>query len=154
MTNPVSKPTDQPAQDKDIAQNVLVGGITEIMFVGLPLLVLTIVLIYKGQTAEILASPEWSFAAAVLFGQGVVKLVGTLSEKGGMHGERVALLCTIILVLGLVPSLVVLSLILLSDHPVPWLIDLQIVLIIFALVSFLFCTDMVSSARAERGKSH
>jgi len=123
-------------------QNVLAESASEVLFVILPLIVLTIIFLFKSRASEIMASPEWSFGASVLFGQGIVKLVGGLSARGGMHGARVGLFCAIILVLGLVPSLVVLSLILISEHPSEGLIRAQELLGVFSLVSFFFCADM------------
>ena len=135
------------------ARNVLAASASEFLFVVLPLIVLTIIFLHNDRGSEIMASPEWSFGAAVLFGNGLVKLVGGLSARGGMHGERVGLFCAIILVLGLVPSLVVLSLILLSEHPSNGLIRAQELLGIFAAVSFFFCADMGSLPRESEKKA-
>jgi hypothetical protein len=147
----MNKQNDQSREGRAVlsvrSQNVLAASVSEFLFVVLPLIVITIIFWHNNRESEIMASPECSFGASVLFGNGLVKLVGGLSARGGMHGERVGLFCAIILVLGLVPSLVVLSLILLSEHPSSGLIRAQELLGVFAVVAFFFCADMGSLPR-------
>ncbi|HZS45220.1 MAG TPA: hypothetical protein VFC63_08980 [Blastocatellia bacterium] len=90
--------------------------IAEMLFVILPLLVTGIVLEYKGQFHTLLDSSEWSFATAILFGQALTKFVsGLVSGKIRLEWQRVILLFTVLIVLGLVPSLMVLTLVLVSE---------------------------------------
>jgi hypothetical protein len=112
------------------------------LFVVLPLIVLTIVLIQKGKGARnLFGSPEWSFAGAILMGQTVVKLVYAISsvKRGRIKSaEFMQLLAAVIIVLGLVPSLIILSLVLTSEAPSTGLIWFQILLFVLGLLVFLF----------------
>lgn len=111
------------------------------LFVFLPLLVLSILFVSRSKPESILHSAEWSFAASILCGQAVVKLIRSMVERGGFHGERVGLLATVILVFGLVPSLVVLSLILLGepDPPSLLLVRAQFGLFAVGVIAYLLC---------------
>src|SRR5947207_3088932 len=123
MTTPTTDNKESPAADaepdSDAVANGMYGAVAEILFVVLPLLVIAIVFVSRAHAGSIWLSVEWSFAASVLLGQAVVKLIRALVERGGFHGERVGLIAAVILVLGLVPSLVVLSLILLREPDPP-----------------------------------
>src|SRR5260370_25678192 len=83
-----------------------IAVLTESLFVLLPLIVLTIVLLHKGKTFfDLAASPEWSFGGAVFMGQTVVKLVyGISSVKGKPNSELIGFVVAGVIVLGLAPS--------------------------------------------------
>jgi len=117
-----------------------IAVMTESLFVLLPLIVLTIVLLHKGRTFfDLASSPEWSFGGAVFMGQTVVKLVyGISSVKGRPNSELIGFIVAGAIVLGLVPSLIVLSLLLTSDSPTTGMVRAQLVLFFLGLVVFLF----------------
>ncbi|MGD0626392.1 MAG: hypothetical protein ABSB32_16945 [Thermodesulfobacteriota bacterium] len=150
MQTPTSKDEKVTPKEKEETINALCRGGAEVLFIGLPLLVLFIVLHYKQRDSGLLASPEWSFAAAILFGLGLVKLVDSITSRGGVHGERVGLFCALVLVFGLVPSLVVLALVLLSEQPEVWLVATQIILCILGAVVFFICTGLAAMARVSK----
>ena len=152
MPSEKSEDTKLTPQEKVALVNGLCSAGAEALFIGLPILVLFIVLHYKQLDSELLASPEWSFAAAVLFGLGLVKLVGSIASTGGGHGERIGFLCALLLVLGLVPSLIVLALVLLADSPSAWLTWLQIGLCILGGVIFFGCAGFAALVRLHYKK--
>src|SRR5256885_5306599 len=84
----------------------LAASVAEFLFVLVPLLVLTLVFRFQGKAwGSLFASPEWSFASALLFGQTVVKFVAGIASAGRKIKERVALFVSLVLVLGLIPSI-------------------------------------------------
>jgi hypothetical protein len=85
------------------------------MFILLPFVVSGIVFSYKGDYSKLLGMHDWSLAASVLIGQSLVKFIsGMLANRGAYtaHWERVALAISFLIVAGLVPSLIILSLVL------------------------------------------
>lgn len=130
--------------------NALLAAIGEVLFVVLPLLVLAIVFLGRGKTwFSLLASPEWSFGAAVLMGQSLVKFVAGVSHIGAIW-ERVALVVSGTIVLGLVPSLIVLSLILTSDHPPIQLVVVQIGFFVLGVIIFILLGTIGGVILAEK----
>ncbi len=110
----------------------------ELLFILLPLIVVCLVHIYKGRVwTEIIGSPEWAFAASLMFGQSLVKFVSGVSHRGILNWEEVAFTASMIIVLGLVPSLVVLVLILTSDKSTTFLKVLQIGLFAIGFATFM-----------------
>ena len=81
----------------------------EVCFAVLPLLVVVMVFIHLEHGHHMLASPEWSFGAAILFGQALVKFVSSLARGGAAAIGPVALIVALTVVFGLVPSLFVLD---------------------------------------------
>jgi hypothetical protein len=112
----------------------LTGLFAEIAFGSLPLLIVLMVLSQYHRGADIIEAPEWSFGAAILFGQALVKFMTGVAHGGRAAHGPVALAVALILVLGLAPSLLTLTLILLAREAVParqpddWLSVLQLVL--------------------------
>ena len=118
-----------------------VAVLTESLFVLLPLIVLTIVFLHKGRSLfDLAASPEWSFGGAVFMGQTVVKLVYGISSVRGVkpRSELIGFVVAGSIVLGLVPSLIVLSLLLTSESPTTGMVRSQLILFFLGLVLFLF----------------
>jgi hypothetical protein len=106
-----------PASNRKASREHAKAILSELLFVFQPLVVLVIVIVHAGgNVLTVLKLTEWSFAAAVLFGQAVVKMIGIAAS--GARDERARLLGAITLVVGLVPSLIILSL-LLADQPRP-----------------------------------
>jgi len=111
----------------------------ELLFTFLPFLVIFLVLAYTQEIPRMLYLPEWSFAAAILSGQAIVKFILGLLEFGDrVNLGIVALVVTATIVVILAPSLVVLSLILVTGSSPTWLAIMQIVLFVLAVVLFLF----------------
>jgi hypothetical protein len=122
----------------------MVSIFPELLFCLLPLLVLALTLIFieKGIIC-LLASPEWSFASAILLGQALVRFVfGTTSNRRARQ-KVVALIVSTIIVLELVPTLAVLSFTIITHEKngaeqVPgWLIGLQLLMFLLSVLTFL-----------------
>jgi hypothetical protein len=122
------------------AKNSLCVVGAETLLVLLPFVVIAIVLAQKGEIARLPYMPEWGMASSALIGLAMVRFATGLLHAGGLveglAWERVVLLFAVIVVLGLVPSLLVLSLVLVAGKPSGFLAAMQMVF--FALSLFLF----------------
>jgi hypothetical protein len=97
--------------------DALMYVLSDFLFIILPLVVVALVIVHKeGTTASVLSSPEWSFASAVLFGQAAVKMIAVAAT--GVIAERASVFGALAIVLGLVPSLILLSFLLNDEHHV------------------------------------
>jgi hypothetical protein len=113
----------------------------EVAFAVLPLLVVLMVSFHVKHTEGLFSSPEWSFGAAILFGQALVKFVVGLAHEGAAAGGPVALAVAVVVVFGLAPSLVVLSMTLQAveakNDPAAWLQICQVILFLGGAVAYL-----------------
>jgi hypothetical protein len=111
---------------------------TEAFFAVLPLFILPLVLRHSS-IWHILGSPEWSFGAAVLSGQALVKFVSGMTRGQSRNTDRVGLAVAALFVFAVAPCLAVLGEILKDekhvDHP---LIVIQMGLFAASLVIFFF----------------
>jgi len=113
---------------------IVSGLAAEVAFAVLPLLIVLLFIVSGElpQIARFFASPEWSFGAAILVGQSLVKFVSGIGKGGSAASGPVALVISIVLVFLLAPTLFVLFLSLQTESkPSPWLGLAQVVL--FAL---------------------
>ena len=121
--------------------HVASGLAGEVAFAVLPLLAVLMVLLYTDHSRRIFSSPEWTFGAAILFGQAVVKFVAGLARAGAAAPGPVALVDALLVVFGLVPSLLVLTMTLhsseLGKDPSRWLQASQVVLFCGAAVMYM-----------------
>lgn len=113
----------------------------EVAFAVLPLLVVIMVLLHADRSASIFASPEWSFGAAILLGQALVKFVSGLTRGGSASTGPVALVVALLIVFGLVPALMVLFMTLQAaeEHlePSGWLQFSQVALFAVASIAYI-----------------
>ncbi len=95
---------------------ILLGLFPELVFIVLPLSVVVLVdgLYHHKGMLELLGSPEWAFAAVVLWGQASVKFSSGLPARGRLRLDAVGAVHAAILLLGLGPAFVVLILSLVS----------------------------------------
>lgn len=138
--------------DEDLKQrlrNARFAICGELLFILLPLLVISIVELSKGDTVwSVLESPEWSFGAAVLFGQSIMKLVAGFSHTKPRTWEKPVFTVSAITVIFLVPTLVIMALILAFD-PVPFGLTLsQVIMFIFGVVVF-YCLGSAGQAQCH-----
>jgi|SRR5690554_4200824 len=114
-----------------------VAVISEMLFVFLPILVISILNINKGLPTNIFFTSEWSFAAIVLFGQALVKFSAGISKNGKRYRwQIISLITSLVVVLGLIPSVVFLILVIQDAGQSFWLHIFQ--LILFTLSAFVF----------------
>lgn len=117
----------------------LAAQCSELLFAILPFAVVFLIFAFqkKGWVSYVMA-PEWAFASALLFGQTVVKIVqGTLKAGYSVAIPVVILVVSMLIVLGLVPSMVLLALILASPDAPLWMGISQLVLALIAAATFL-----------------
>ncbi len=132
--------------------DAIIGVTSEVLFVILPLFVLALVSIHKSASFwDFLCTPEISFAAAILFGQSIVKFVSGISVANARSWERVALLVSGIIVLFLVPTLIILSLLMTSVKPEIWIVWAQIILFILSIATFIIMGGLGSLLLKEHG---
>jgi hypothetical protein len=124
--------------------SAMVSIVPELLFCLLPLLVLSLTLIFVDKSImHLLASPEWSFASAILLGQAVVRFVFGATSNRRAKRKVAALIVAAIIVLELVPALAVLSFTIISHENlgaenVPgWLVGLQLFLFLMSILTFV-----------------
>ena len=79
--------------------------IPDIIFIFLPLIIISLVYLFSGSKSNIFYHAEWSFASSVLFGQSIVKLIASISEcDTKLKGENIAIFITVIIAFLLIPQ--------------------------------------------------
>jgi cytochrome c oxidase subunit IV len=133
--------TAEPQAEKARVQsfrNSLLATMGEYLFILLPLVVLAFVLLMTdNKHHNLLTTPEWSFGAAILFGQAVQRIAAAASRTQAYRWEKTTLLVSALLVLGLVPSLLTLALVIHLDHCTRALAYSQILLFSIGSLAFL-----------------
>jgi hypothetical protein len=128
---------------KEMAERarVLSGLSAEVAFAVLPLLVVLMVLAHADHSRQFFMSAEWSFGAAILSGQSLMKFVSGLARGGKAAKGPVALVIALVIVFGVAPSLLVLYMTLetieIKADPSRWLQFFQVVLFCGAAVMYL-----------------
>lgn len=117
--------------------------IPDVFFVFLPLIVIFIVSAVRNELGGIFSQAEWSFAAAVLSGQSIVKIVIALSARSASvelvkESRTYAIAIAAVIVFLLVPSLTILIFMLITDPIAQALVDTQIVLFVLSLVAYIY----------------
>jgi hypothetical protein len=110
---------------------------SEYVFILLPFIVLLIVKINESNGAGFFSMADWSFAASILYGQALVKFTAGSVNRKSTQWQRVVFIISLITVLGLVPSLVVLALVLISDCVSAFLQALQMTNFVLSTVVFI-----------------
>ena len=138
MTNDIN-PSNQ-AELPGIGELILFP-LGEYLLTVLPLIIIAIVELLLGKGwFEIVKSAEWAFGASVLFGQTIFKLVVSVFKGLDVseYWEIFGLMVVVLIVVGLVPSLVVLSLRLTITEPSNALIITQSILFLLSSIAFLY----------------
>ena len=117
--------------------NAILGASSQVLFVILPFIVIAITLGHRGQLWTLFSLPEWSIVSAVIVGQTTVRVVSVVLGKD-VYKEPIMLIVSALLVCLLVPTLVVLSIVLTSDHISLTLAVTQAVLFLLSLASFWY----------------
>jgi hypothetical protein len=135
-TKKEEKKDKDKGKDKDKDDESIAYAIGEISFIFLPFIVMIIIFSFKENLGNILNQPEWSLAASVMFGQSIIKLIYSIRKSRGVYFYRLGAVISLLVILGLVPSLTVLSLIFISTIVPLWLIVLQMILFIISAILF------------------
>jgi hypothetical protein len=112
-TQPQKPGTDDTLRKERIVR-AQISASSELLFVVLPFIVIAITLRHRGEFHSILYLPEWSIVSAVVMGQAIIRLVYTVLGDD-KETEVSIFIITLLLVFGLVPILVVLSIVLIAD---------------------------------------
>ncbi|HHS99449.1 MAG TPA: hypothetical protein ENK73_01200 [Thiomicrospira sp.] len=110
--------------------------LSEYLFILVHFVVIIIVKAYSGALQTLYEIPDWSFAASVLWGQTIVKLVAG-GSAGTVIWQRVTILISGIVVLGLIPSLVTLTIMLIAENPPVFHVYLQLTLFTMSSIIYL-----------------
>ncbi len=111
--------------------------LSEVLFVLLPITVFSLVHFYTDSNKNLFTSYEWSFATIILFGQSIVKFSSGVSNyKMVKRWQLVSIILSSIIVVGLIPSVLVLVLLLVNKDQNNWIYISQILLFMLSIVSY------------------
>ena len=83
--------------------------LSELLFTILPIIILIIYRCYDEQKILIFYNTEWAACAIILFGQSIVKFSSGISNSNKKFSwQLVSLIISIIIIMGLIPSILVL----------------------------------------------
>lgn len=84
--------------------------IAELAFIFLPFIVILIINLSKGEWDKLLQTSDWALAATLLFGQTIVKtIMGVAAREHSFHHQNFGLISSLIIVLGLIPSILIVA---------------------------------------------
>jgi hypothetical protein len=138
-----------PDQRKERRNDALQSVIAEVLFVLLPMIVIGTVLAVRGEIQRFIYIPEWSLVNAVIVGQSVMKMFSGVLRFDTRQPGNLLLTVAGAIVLLLVPTLVVLSFILVSDHVAPFLAVVQLVLFACGIALHSYVLYQLQAAGAE-----
>lgn len=116
--------------------NAKIGIYTELLFALVPLIWILLILWYQKKTISILFVPEWSFTAALLSGQTITKFIAGLLVRQNANNVKVLFILTLLILFLLSPSLLLLTLVQLSEKPDTRLAIAQLVMFLASLICF------------------
>jgi hypothetical protein len=135
MTENTAKDSKSTNGDPTVG-NTLSLLVSEVLFIILPLIVLAIVLTYQRKSFELFHTPEWSFISTIIFGQILLKIIAAALSSKDFQWQRIVFTAAFLIVLGIVPSLLILTLVLVSDTPSNTLAIAQLVLCFVSIILF------------------
>lgn len=120
-----------------IERNIIYVLSSEIIFTILPLIVIVIVRSYQNKPQDIFYNTEWIMMAIILFGQSIVKFSSGISNsKRKFRWQLVSLIITAIITFGLIPSITILIINLLSNGKNLILHFFQLLLLVVSIITF------------------
>jgi hypothetical protein len=129
------------SSDRGRKQRIFAGLAAEVTLATLPLLVTLFVLLHLAHFDGFFGSPEWSFGAAILFGQTLAKFAGGLVSAGRAAPGPVSLIIAALIVFGIAPALLVLAVTLQAaeerSHVSAWLEAGQVLLFVASAVLYM-----------------
>ncbi len=121
-----------------LERNIFYVLVSEIIFTILPLVVIAIIRSYQNQAEQIFYNTAWIMMAIILFGQSIVKFSSGISNsKRTFRWQLVALIITVIISFGLIPSIIILIINLLAKELNFFLYLFQIILLLISIITFL-----------------
>jgi len=116
--------------------NISCKLLAEFLFTILPIIVVLIIRLSQSDYSALFYNTEWGFASVIFYGQSIIKLASGGSATLVVQWERIALGISILLVIGLIPSIVVFCLNFTSTNNSFGLYFVQFVELIFSIISF------------------
>jgi hypothetical protein len=112
--------------------------ISEILFAILPIVaIVSIIIVTSEEYSSIFTRSEFSFISVFFFGQTLVKLISGVSRsKAVKNWQIIMLFVSLIIILGLVPSVVWLCIIFLGIHKYNFIYILQFIWFLFSLFTY------------------
>jgi len=152
----MQKEINSDKKNSSQAHNFAIG---ETCFIIMPFIVMTIIFAFKHKLEEMLFVPEWSLAASVMFGQTIIKIIhsiGKYSVRYTIYQYRLGMYLSFIIIIGLVPSLVILSIInSFNKQEIPnWIYIIQIILFIIATVIFYLINGLQVEQEEDEAKKN
>ncbi len=110
---------------------------SEFLFTLLPIIILLIVRSYENNLSAIFYNTEWSIISLILFGQSVVKFSSGISNSNKKtRWQLVALIISLIIIFGLIPSSIILVINLLSETLSFGMYIAQFILFVISCITF------------------
>ena len=137
-TEKVTTKTEKNTTIEDDFKKELTSLLAELCFFALPFIVISIIDLTKGEWIKLIQTSDWALVSTLLFGQTIVKIVmGVASREQSFPHQNYGLLTALIIVLGLVPSITILTIFQIYSTLSIALIIAQFVLLVFAIATFL-----------------
>lgn len=112
---------------------------SELIFTLLPLIILLIVRSYENNFSKVFYNTEWSIISIILFGQSIVKFSsGIANSNNKFRWQLVALVISLVIVLGLIPASIILVLNLSNNNITLNMVILQIIVFIVSVFTYYF----------------
>ncbi|MEO7716315.1 MAG: hypothetical protein ABIY70_08925 [Capsulimonas sp.] len=122
--------------------------VIEYMFIVVAALMFMLIYYLKGRSwHEIIALPEWSVCSVIMSGIVITKFVAILGRRKVTVPERMSLMAAIVLITAFIPSIIVLSMMILLEPASTLIINAQMFL--FAVASAFFLSIGIAFSEAE-----
>lgn len=110
---------------------------SELLFIMLPILILFFIRMIQNDFHSIIYNSEWSIISTILFGHSIVKFSSGISKSSEqVRWQFVALVVSLIIIFGLIPSVIILAMNLTGEPLSAFTQILQIVLFLASCVTF------------------
>lgn len=98
--------------------NTTFNLISEYSFTLLPIIILIVIRCYEEDYLKLFYNTEWSIISLILFGQCIVKFsAGIAHNKNRFRWQLVSFIISLIIIIGLIPSAIILVLTLNNGEP-------------------------------------
>ncbi len=114
--------------------------LAEISFFILPFITLGLIYLFKGEFVKVFFVPEWSIVTSIIFGQTIVKFSfagAIIRYSNKSRPYNLSAFIAVLIVLGLIPTVITLVLIIISENVSFWLMITQMLLFILSLFIFI-----------------
>jgi hypothetical protein len=112
--------------------------LAELSFFILPFIVISIINLTKDEWIKLVQTSDWALASTLLFGQTIVKIImGVASREQSFPHQNYGLITALIIVVGLVPSITILTIFQIYSQLSIALVVAQFVLLGLAVATFL-----------------